>query len=116
VLLIEYSGRRILLTGDLEPPGLDDVLAEEPIDCDVLLVPHHGSQRSSPPGLISWCRPEVAVISGSPARLHPATETEYRAAGIRLLNTGQTGAVEVVIDPKGLAVACFREAGDDSAH
>ncbi|MBN1590322.1 MAG: ComEC/Rec2 family competence protein, partial [Pirellulales bacterium] len=73
VLLIEYSGRRILLPGDLEPPGLDDVLAEEPIDCDVLLVPHHGSQRSNPPGLIAWCRPGLAVISGDLARNDAAT-------------------------------------------
>ena len=32
VLAIEFQGRRLLLTGDLESPGLDDVLAEEPYD------------------------------------------------------------------------------------
>jgi competence protein ComEC len=50
VLFIEHAGRRILLTGDLESPGLEDVLAEEPLDCDVVLAPHHGSPRSSPGG------------------------------------------------------------------
>jgi competence protein ComEC len=50
VLAIEYQRRRVLLTGDLEPPGLSDVLAELPYDCDVTLAPHHGSAASDPPG------------------------------------------------------------------
>ncbi len=50
VLAIEYERRRILLTGDLESPGLEDVLAEEPYHCDILMAPHHGSRYSDPPG------------------------------------------------------------------
>src|SRR6185369_9808510 len=63
VLAIEYAGRRILLTGDLESPGLDDVMAEEPYDCDVLLAPHHGSRRSDPPGFAAWSTPKWVVLS-----------------------------------------------------
>ncbi len=51
VLNVEYAGRRLLLTGDLETPGLEDVVAEAPLDCDVLLAPHHGSAASDPPRL-----------------------------------------------------------------
>ena len=36
VLAVEYRGRRIVLPGDLESPGLDDMLAEEPRPCEVL--------------------------------------------------------------------------------
>jgi competence protein ComEC len=50
VLAIEYAGRRVLLTGDLEPPGLAELLKNEPLDCDVILAPHHGSPRSNPGG------------------------------------------------------------------
>jgi len=50
VLAIEYQGRRILLTGDLEAPGINDVMAELPLDCDVVMAPHHGSAASDPPG------------------------------------------------------------------
>ena len=64
VLAIEYQGRRLLLTGDLESPGLDDVMAEEPYDCDVLLAPHHGSASSDPPGFAAWSTPEWTVVSG----------------------------------------------------
>ena len=49
VLAVDYQGREVLLPGDLESPGLDDVLAEEPRHCDVLLAPHHGSRQSNVP-------------------------------------------------------------------
>ena len=64
-LLVEYRGQRILLTGDLESPGLGRLLAEPPIHCDVLLVPHHGSRQSNPQGLAAWSTPAWAVVSGS---------------------------------------------------
>ena len=43
VLTVEYGGRRVFLPADLQSPGMDDVLAERPLHCDMLLVPHHGS-------------------------------------------------------------------------
>lgn len=64
VLSLAWQDRRILLTGDLEPPGLDDLLVEEPLDCDVVLAPHHGSRLSDPPGLAAWSSPELVVVSG----------------------------------------------------
>jgi competence protein ComEC len=49
-LAIVWRGRRILLTGDLAPPGLDTVVAERTEPFDVVMVPHHGSAASLPPG------------------------------------------------------------------
>ena len=37
VLAVEHAGKRILLTGDLEPPGSQALLNELPLHCDVLL-------------------------------------------------------------------------------
>ena len=107
VLAIEYEGRRILLPGDLESPGLDDVLAEAPWDCDVLLAPHHGSRRSNPPGLAAWCSPEWVIVSGSLNDYDPETEATYRGAGGQLLHTGRIGAVQVVVEQGGLEVESF---------
>jgi competence protein ComEC len=50
VLSVEYAGRRILLTGDLEPPGMELVMNEPRQHYDVLLAPHHGSGSSRPAG------------------------------------------------------------------
>jgi competence protein ComEC len=94
-LAVEYAGRRILLPGDLESPGLEDVMSERPYDCDVLLAPHHGSRRSDPPGLAAWCTPEVVVISGGSDADRLVRRT-YEQAGARVFNTGQDGAVEVI--------------------
>jgi len=108
-LAVEFQGRRILIPGDLESPGLDDVLAEEPWDCDVLLAPHHGSRSSDPPGLAAWCSPEWVIISGSLGSYQPDTVDAYRAAGARVLHTGRVGAVRVVAVASGVEVKGFRD-------
>jgi competence protein ComEC len=92
-LAVEHAGKRLLLPGDLESPGLDDLLAELPYDCDVLLAPHHGSRQSDPPGFAAWSRPEWVVISGGRgAEVKPVIET-YRQAGARVVRTHDSGLV-----------------------
>jgi competence protein ComEC len=109
VLLVEYRGYKILLPGDLESPGLEMLESQPPIDCDVLLAPHHGSLRSDPPGFVAWSRPEWVVLSGSHQALdRPAIEA-YRRDGARVLHTATSGAVTVTIDEHGLRVAAWRD-------
>lgn len=97
VLAIEYQGRRILLTGDLESPGLDDVLAELPYDCDVTMAPHHGSAASDPPGFLAWSTPEWTVVSGGHSDRVPAINAAFAARGGRVLHTADDGAVSISI-------------------
>ena len=107
VLSVEHLGHRIILPGDLDPPGTDDVLAEEPLDCDVLQAPHHGSRRSNPTGMAEWCTPDWVVISGS-HRWDPGPIKEaYEAVDSRVLHTADSGAVSVTIDPAGVRVESF---------
>jgi competence protein ComEC len=112
VLLIEHAGRRIMLTGDLEWPGLDYLLDEEPIDCDVVLAPHHGSPRSNPGGFADWSRPEHVVISGGRSLADiPTIESvkdSFRLRGAEVFHTADDGCVKVTIGPAGLSVASFR--------
>ena len=108
VLRIDHTGRTILLPGDLDSPGLDDVLAEEPVDCDVVLAPHHGSSNSNPPGLAAWSTPNWVVVSGGPGDKHPATIAAYTDAGGRVLHTAEEGAVRVVVRDGKLDVRTWR--------
>ena len=67
VLAIEYEKRRLLLTGDLESPGIEDVTAEEPLDTRHAAGAASRQRDSDPPGFAAWCTPEWTVISGSRA-------------------------------------------------
>jgi len=107
VLSVDYAGRRVLLPGDLQPPGLEELLAQLPIPCDVLLAPHHGSRRSNPPGLAAWCLPKWIVVSGSPPDDRAALDATYAEAGGQTLYTSETGAVFVNIDAEGVRVRTF---------
>jgi competence protein ComEC len=112
VVLVEYAGRRLLLTGDLEPPGLQDVLAEEPLDCDVVLAPHHGSRRSDPAGFALWSTPEYAVISGA-RNVEDIPDIEavmdsYRARGARVFHTAIDGCVRFELSAAGVVATPFR--------
>jgi competence protein ComEC len=99
-LAVEYAGRRILLPGDLETPGLDDLMAELPYDCDILLAPHHGSKRSDPPGFAAWSTPEWVVISGGGRDDIRSVVKTYERAGARVMPTNENGTVRFDIGAK----------------
>lgn len=61
VLLVEYAGRRILLTGDLTENVEPGLLPIGPVD--VLQVGHHGSYTSSCKAFLEDVRPRYALIS-----------------------------------------------------
>ncbi len=106
VISVEYAGRRVLLPADLQSPGLDDVLTESPLHCDVLLVPHHGSKSSKPVQLAAWSTPTWAVVSADHRYDTSSVEAVYARRG-RVLHTADTGAVTAFIDDKGLRVETF---------
>jgi competence protein ComEC len=107
VLSVEFQGRRVLLTGDLEGLGLREVMAELPRHVDVLLTPHHGSDASDPPGFAEWSAPRWAIVSGAPRDRAVEVLAAYTAHGSRVLHTADTGAVRVTIAQGALAVGSF---------
>ena len=106
VLSVEYGERRVLLPADLESPGLDDVLAERPSHCNVLLVPHHGSRTSLPAELSAWSTPSWSVLSADHRYDTGLVEAIYARHG-RVLHTADTGAVTARMDEQGLRVETF---------
>jgi competence protein ComEC len=112
VLLIEHAGHRVLLTGDLEPPGLNDLLAEEPLDCSVALAPHHGSPRSNPDRFAEWSQPEYIIISGGKAladeRTIAGVKDSFRLRGAEVFHTAEDGCVTVSVSSTGVSIATHR--------
>ena len=105
VLLMEYQGRSLLLTGDIE--GEEEVKMTEELatQIDVLKVAHHGSRNSTGKEVLSVMKPKAAVISCGKDNFygHPHAETLERLseAGTRWFCTRDYGAVTVTVNRRG---------------
>jgi len=95
VLLVHYGDVSLLLTGDLEGPGLAQLLAQPPREVNVLQAPHHGSRTSNTPALAAWARPEFVISSQGVPRSVPKVANPYETLGARYLTTWPHGAVTV---------------------
>ena len=112
VVLLEYSGRRLLLTGDLESPGLEQVLAQPQSPLELLMAPHHGSLYSNPPGLVSWCHPRTVVISCGHGDNAWAVRRAYESQQADVFSTSENGLVSAILTPAGCQVTPWRVAED----
>ena len=100
-VLIEYAGRRILLPGDLEPPGMQLLVSQTPTKVDVLMAPHHGSLNSKSDALLKWCRPETVVISGSTRAVSPRVLEAFESEGREVYVTARDHAIRIEIAKDG---------------
>jgi competence protein ComEC len=107
VLDVRHAGHSILLTGDLEGPGLEMVLRLEPRRHDVLMAPHHGSPKANLAVLAEWARPRVVVSCQGPPRAAGHPLEIYRAVGAEVVPTWPHGAVTVRSHASGLVVETF---------
>lgn len=122
VLLLRHRDRTILLTGDLEPPGLNQVIRPREPEADplpfpppgrgkqggvdVLLAPHHGSGSSNTEAFARWARPGLVISSeGRPSGPRPDPYAKYGAAVWR---TWPDGAATIRIDGAGLRAETFK--------
>ena len=110
VLLAEVGGVRVLLPGDLEPPGQAALARALPdLAVDVLKVPHHGS-RHQDLDLLTGLGAELALVPvgadndyGHP---DPGLLAALEASGARVLRTDTDGPLAVVLrdgEPVGVA-------------
>ncbi|MDO4569758.1 MAG: DNA internalization-related competence protein ComEC/Rec2 [Planctomycetia bacterium] len=93
VLLIRMGTQRILLTGDLAPPGLEHVLRQYPEKCTIVQAPHHGGRNCCTPQFARWCRPTYFVICESYNNEQAQTTQLFREMGANVFHTGRDGAV-----------------------
>ena len=112
VLLVTAPGVRILLTGDLEPPGQAALLARHAdLRADVLKIPHHGSARQDPAFFAATgARLAIASAGQDNDYGHPALRTVQlaRSYGMTVLRTDEQGAAAVVVRDGRLAAVTQR--------
>ena len=99
VLLVEYGGRRLLITGDLTENEEPNLPAIGPVD--VLQVAHHGSGGSSCTEFLSDTAPDVALISCGRntdyGHHHDSVLERLEDVGAQIHRTDREGALVVRI-------------------
>jgi hypothetical protein len=81
VCLVEMGGKRLLLTGDargdkvIQGLATAGLLAEDPLEVNILKVPHHGSDRNVKPDFFNKILAETYVFSGNGKHGNPERDT-----------------------------------------
>ncbi len=104
-LLVRVSSSygTVLFTGDAEKDRVEEILLRDDLKCDLLKIPHHGTESWKLPELLRKTSPDYAVITSSPEE--PADEEVLSLLsdrGITCYNTADTGQFELVFDEKGI--------------
>jgi competence protein ComEC len=109
VLSVRTPSMTLLMTGDVETEGEQDLMRERAaLRADVLKVPHHGSDRQDP-RFVAAVGASVALVSvgrDNPYG-HPGRHTMRRLQehGVRSFRSDLDGAVAVARDGRGRLVA-----------
>ncbi|MFB3737657.1 MAG: DNA internalization-related competence protein ComEC/Rec2 [Candidatus Velamenicoccus archaeovorus] len=99
----------VLFAGDAEIPS-QELLVEEgaPLGADVLKVPHHGGDTSTP-AFFEAVDARVAVVSVGQPNVYghpvPAVLAEIRSTGAEVLRTDRVGDVVVTFGPRGVVAS-----------
>jgi competence protein ComEC len=118
VLDVACFGRHMLLMGDLEKEGLNELVARPaPVPPpDVFLAPHHGGKSANPAWLYDWARPRVVVAS---QRSNSASGADALALvenhGIPVLRTWREGSIHLGWSSRGIDARGFLVQGGRSA-
>jgi competence protein ComEC len=112
VIMVEVAGLRLLLTGDVEPPGQQAILGTgADLRADVLKIPHHGSAQQDP-AFFAATHARLAIASagahndyGHPA---PRTVQLVESLGMTMLRTDQNGSVAIRLGTDRLAAVTQR--------
>jgi competence protein ComEC len=101
VSLISYGGIRLVLPGDLEKPGLQEMLKNNPVlmNVDWLMAPHHGRNSGEPALCEKTMNPRFVVLSDY--RDYPDARQAYISGRTVVFSTAVDGAIEVEWDKKG---------------
>lgn len=97
-VLARLGADAVLLPGDLEGAGLQQLLATPlPAAVNLLKLPHHGSRHSAPEHLLEAVRPQAAFVSAGADNSHRLPHREvvdlYAAARIPLYRTDRMGSL-----------------------
>jgi competence protein ComEC len=106
VLAIHAGTHSIVLSGDVERLGEQQMLAGARLGpTDIVVVPHHGSRTSSSRAFVAALEPRWAVVSAGYRNRwgFPASDVvrRWQEAGAEVLGTAESGAITFEVSPVG---------------
>lgn len=100
VIKARLEDQCVLFPGDINSTGERHLLKEQiDLKASVLLAAHHGSKSSNSKNFLKAVNPELVVVSAGSRSAHfPHESLLQKCAGnnIQLLNTAQSGTIEIV--------------------
>ena len=101
VLAVECHGRTVLLPGDLEKEGMERLLRQSPIKCDLLMAAHHGSPNSDPERFLKWATPKFVAVSCGDKKFSPLAKELFARSGCVVKRTDAGGAISFIVEQDG---------------
>jgi len=103
VYFVSYGENRICISGDVHKNG-EAMLIESGIDlkCNILKVPHHGSDTSGSEEFLRKVSPEYAVILRGDDEYPTVQQTKlYEDTGIKIYSTNDCGSIKIKLSKNG---------------
>jgi len=104
VLQIATPSGQVILTGDIEKPAEDYLVATygHELASSIMVIPHHASKTSSSAAIVEHISPQYAIASyGFDNRYHFPHQQAlkiYEQRHIPILNTVESGMITIVLD------------------
>ena len=104
VLAVTYGQTRFILASNLSAKSQQALTASAIVSADVLVVPHHGANKTDAP-FIATVQPALAVIPRGTGRFVPGVAADVSAAlaGAMVLRTDRDGRLLVASDGRSIA-------------
>jgi len=101
VTLIEYAGKRVLICSDIEKLAQNEIFRLYPdLKTDVLIMPHHGSAKTTEPTFVDKTGAAVTIASCSKSS-YDKRQVLRQSKTIKSYYTGLDGAVTVRVNKQG---------------
>lgn len=114
VMMLNYSGQKVFLTGDMEQEEMEEIAAAgETFEADVFKEPHHGSRFSLDKPWLDRLHPSAVIISvGKNTFGHPAPEVlqYWDDRHIPVYRTDEQGTLKVIFKAGTIEIIPGRQA------
>ncbi|MFN0207715.1 MAG: ComEC/Rec2 family competence protein [Planctomycetota bacterium] len=102
VTILNFGGRTLLFSGDLEHAGAVELLQQIPeLRCDILVLPHHGLNNGQVEILAGATRPQIAVASCGFRYKTTETDEILQLRGIPVFTTRDHGTLVIELRRNG---------------